>query len=94
MAIHHQKDTVPSAQPEFKPGNTPFLKYGNEMLNADVEWDQVTRDILSSGCTITSLAEEMELPNDSIQEILNRNYHRLTFKLGARLLRIHMSRQH
>jgi hypothetical protein len=77
------------AQPEFKPGNTPHTQYGNEVLNANVPWDQVVSEILTRDYTIAALAEEIKSTTSVLIKILKQDFSMLNFRTGARILGIH-----
>ena len=74
--------------PEFKPGNTPHTQFGNEILNANVPWDQVVQEILTHK-TQEQLANEVGTPLANIAKILKHNYRKLNFRTGARILTVH-----
>lgn len=87
--VIYQRDLPPpSVLPEFKPGSTPYTQYGNETLNANIPWYQIIQEILTH-YTQEQLLEETGLVNNDLLEILNQNYCKLNFKMGAKLLRIH-----
>ena len=74
--------------PEFKPGKTPWLQYGKEILNGNTDWVKKTNDILNAGYGCKSLARRMDLSEAEIQKVSNGDISPLDFKLGARLLTI------
>ena len=76
--------------PDFKPGNTPHLQYGNEVLNANVPWNEVISDLCSHGLSMAEIAIQLDVELSSIQAVAAKNYSHLNFKAGARLLTLHM----
>ena len=77
-----------SVQLEFKPGDTPWLEYGGEVLNGNVNWVETIKAVLSQGYTESSLAQQLELTLSHIEAILKGDISVLNFKRGARLLAI------
>ena len=75
--------------PVFKPGNTPHMKYGNEMINANVPWNEVISDLCSYGVTMAEIAAHLEVELSVVQAAVKQNYTGLSFKMGARLLAMH-----
>lgn len=78
--------------PAFKPGNTPHMQYGNEIINANVPWNEVINELCSSGLSMTEIAAHLDVELSVVQAATTRNYSRLSFKAGARLLTIHAQR--
>ena len=76
-------------QPEFKPGNTPHTKFGDEVLNANVPWDQVVSEILTRDYTIAGLAEEIKSTTSVLINVLKSDFSTLNFRIGARILGVH-----
>jgi hypothetical protein len=76
-------------QPEFKPGNTPHTKLGDEMLNANVPWHEIVSQILTRNYTIGRLAEEVKTNIASLNKILKEDFSELNFRTGARILGVH-----
>ena len=76
-------------QPEFKPGNTPHTQYGDEVLNANVPWDQIVSEILTRDYTIAALAEEIKSTASVLIKVLKRDFSTLNFRTGARILGVH-----
>jgi hypothetical protein len=77
-----------SREPEFKPGDTPWCEYGNEVLNGNVDWVEIVKQVLMRGYNKKSLAQRLELAVKHIETILNGDLSPLNFKRGARLLAI------
>lgn len=75
--------------PAFKPGNTPHLQYGKEILNDGVRWDEMVLEVINKGCSAPLLAEKMNLDLAVIMDISRRDYSALDFKTGAKLCAIH-----
>lgn len=84
---HHENLPTPAEQPAFKPGNRPYLQFGNIVLNNNLPWKEITCDVLDGATlTRTELAERLEMPLNQFDFIVNGNSCPLTFKQGARLL--------
>ena len=75
--------------PAFKPGSTPHMQYGNEMINANVPWNEVISDLCSHGLSMVEIATRLDVDFSVIQAVAAKNYSRLNFKAGARLLTMH-----
>ena len=75
--------------PEFKPGNTPETKFGDEMLNANVPWHEIVRQILTRNYTIGRLSEEVKTSIAALNKILREDFSELNFRTGARILGVH-----
>jgi hypothetical protein len=79
-------------RPEFKPGNKPYLEFGNEILNNNIPWSEVLNEVyIKTGMTKSQLAARLESTINCLDSIVNGNDCPLTFKQGARLLAIHDS---
>lgn len=76
--------------PSFKPGNTPHLQYGKEVLNANVPWSDVLNEICLSGMALTEIASRLEVSVSMLRAVATQHYENLNFKTGARLLTLHM----
>ena len=76
--------------PAFKPGNTPHLQYGNQVLNDNVCWDEVIHELCLHGLSMAEIATRLDVDVDVVQTAAKRNYAQLNFKTGARLLALHM----
>jgi hypothetical protein len=75
------------SKPEFKPGNKPYCKFGNEMLNYNMPWKDILDEVLaSSGMSLSSLSVKLENTVSNLGNVVNGNDCPLTFKQGARLL--------
>ena len=74
---------------EFKSGNTPYLQYGNEILNNNVPWDELVQAILDKGQTIKQIANYAETEINIIENVLQQSYQGLTFRAGARIVALH-----
>ena len=74
---------------EFKPGDTPYLEYDGQILNKDVPWKELVRDLLDNGHSITQIAVDIECPIRVVNQILVGNYDNLPFRNGARLVTRH-----
>ncbi len=88
--MSEQKNTI-NNKPEFKPGNTPYLQFGNELLNGDVNWQITLMELLLyTDYTIATLAVCLE-----VDEVVLVNLMRdadevgFGFKTGARMLTMH-----
>ncbi len=76
-------------KPEFKPGDTPYLLFGNSVLNNNIAWREVLEDIVQRGSlSYSQIAGKLEVTTNIIKTIINGNNCPLTFKQGARLLAI------
>src|SRR3989338_1665190 len=75
--------------PEFKPGNKPYTAFGNEMLNANVAWDELVRELMDAGKTKQEIADYAECPVNIIYKIMNRDFEGLFFRAGARIITMH-----
>ena len=86
MATH---DDTP--KPEFKPGSSVTLQFGNELLNGKVEWKKTVLEILEhTDYTIEMLAAKLEVPVSAVQAVAKHDdTSGLNFKQGARLVGIH-----
>ena len=76
--------------PEFKPGNTPYMQYGNQVLNENVAWNEVISDLCSHGLSMVEIAVRLDVDVCVVQAVTKENYAQLNFKTGARLLALHM----
>jgi hypothetical protein len=80
-------DVKTNTLPEFKPGNTPYLKFGDEMLNDNMPW----RDMLDalqakSDLTPSAIASVLGTSISNLGNIINGNDCPLAFKQGAALV--------
>lgn len=88
--VVYDRETVQiSAQPEFKPGDTPHTQFGDEMLNFNVPWDQIVVEILTRDYTIAALAEKIQSTTSVVNKILKGDFSTLNFRTGARILGVH-----
>lgn len=77
-------------KPEFKPGNKPYLVFGNEILNNNIPWSEVLRDLVSKAkLTVSDLAMRLETTIGVLETLLKTGECNLGFKQAARLLTIH-----
>jgi DNA-binding NarL/FixJ family response regulator len=74
---------------EFKPSDTPYLRYGKDVLNNNIDWRTLTLQILEHGYSIEHIADELNVRKNIIEQVLSNNYSRLNFKSGAKLCSIH-----
>jgi hypothetical protein len=81
--------TGKSKKPEFKPGNKPYLEYDGCILNANVPWIAIVRELMECGVTENEIADYAECPLETIADILENNYETLSFRAGARMLTLH-----
>jgi hypothetical protein len=74
-------------QPKFKPGNKPYCRFGNQVLNNNVPWKDILNDVLTtSGMSLSELSIKLETTVSTLCNVVNGNRCPLTFKQGARLL--------
>jgi hypothetical protein len=74
-------------KPAFKPGNKPFLKFGNEVLNNNIPWSEVLNNVLAQpGMTSAKVAAQLGMSINALATIVNGNTCPITFKQGAILL--------
>lgn len=79
-----------TTKPEFKPGNKPYLVFGNEILNNNIPWSEVLCDlIMKAELTLTDIAARLETTVDVLEMLLKTGESKLGFKQSARLLTIH-----
>jgi lambda repressor-like predicted transcriptional regulator len=75
---------------EFKPGNKPYLVFGNEVLNNNMPWHDILTELLAtSGMSLSELSVRLETTVSTLCNVVNGNECPLTFKQGARLLTLH-----
>jgi len=75
--------------PEFKPGNTPHLHYGKEILNKSQDWAKIISEILVKNYTIKMISEYVEVKEMVIRQALKGKYYYLDFRAGARIATLH-----
>lgn len=85
-------DTPKQCEPEFKPGDKPFLEYDGTVLNANVPWDELVSELEASGCTAKDIAQYAECELSVIHEISKKIYDNLCFRSGARIVTMHYTR--
>jgi DNA-binding Xre family transcriptional regulator len=75
----------------FKPGNKPSYHFGNEVLNGNIPWLSVLKNIMASRkFTVESLSQHLQIDPLALKKISNENDSSLiNFKTGSRLLAIH-----
>ena len=76
-------------EPEFKPGDTPETQFGNETLNGNIDWSKIVEEMIQVHYTQEQLVTETGISEKILKKIINKNYKRLSFRNGARLLAIH-----
>lgn len=77
-------------KPEFKPGNKPYLVFGNEILNNNIPWSEVLRDlVIKVELTVIDIAAQLETTVGVLKTLLKTGECGLGFKQAARLLTIH-----
>ena len=87
--VVYQRDSQQSeAVPAFKPGKTPHTQYGDEMLNANVPWQEILQE-LQAHYTQERLVDEAGVSPANLLKILKGNYSDLNFRTGARILGVH-----
>ena len=81
---------TPTIKPDFKPGNKPYLVFGNEVLNNNIPWSEVLNDLVSKAeLAIADIAARLETTREVLENLLKTGECGLGFKQGARLLTIH-----
>lgn len=86
----NQNDFIPEQEgTEFKPGDEPHCKFGNQVLNANVPWDEVVAELRAKKCSIAEIAEYAECDISVIFSVLKQDYSCLNFRTGARLITLH-----
>jgi hypothetical protein len=76
--------------PEFKPGDKPFLKFGNEILNDNMPWLDMLNELLNSTeLTPVQIASCLELSTNHLQKFVNGNECPISFKQGALFMSIY-----
>lgn len=77
-------------KPEFKPGNTVALQFGHEILNGNIDWRGVLKEILEhSDYTIEDIATKLAASAPAVYGLLSDDTSGLGFKQGAQLLGLH-----
>ena len=88
--VVYQRDLAQATpQPEFKPGDTPHTQLGNQTLNGNVPWSSIVEEIFQACYTQEQLLAETGITAKDLQKISHNNYKKLSFRSGARLLRVH-----
>lgn len=78
--------------PEFKPGDKPYLEFGNEILNNNIPWSEVLADVMNKGgLSVSLIAGKLQTSINALKTIVDGNECPLTFKQGARLLNLQMT---
>jgi hypothetical protein len=80
-------DVKTNTLPEFKPGNTPYLKFGNEILNDNMPWRDMLDELLAkSDLTPSAIASFLDTTVSNLDDVINGNGCPLAFKQGAALV--------
>lgn len=80
-------DNNTTSQAEFKPSDKPYLVFGNEVLNNNIPWSEVLREVhMKSGMTLAQIAARLQTSINNLGEFVNGNNCPISFKQGARLL--------
>ena len=92
MTTHNDYTLTP--KPEFKPGNSVTLQFGNELLNGKVEWKKTVLEILEhTDYTLETIAKKLEVSVSAVEAVaMHDDTSGLNFKQGARLVGIHERR--
>jgi hypothetical protein len=73
--------------PKFKPGNTPYLKFGDEILNDNLPWRDMLDELLAkSDLTPSAIASFLDTTVSNLHDVVNGNDCPLAFKQGAALV--------
>lgn len=80
------------SKPEFKPGDTPYYKYDGILLNANVPWSELVKDIEVCGYSLQNIADNAECELSVIQEVLEKNYDHLNFRTGTRIVTMYYAK--
>lgn len=75
--------------PEFKPGKKPYTQFGALVLNANVPWDELVTELNECGVDCESIATEIKVETQVVENLLKRKTKGLTFRAGASLITIH-----
>jgi hypothetical protein len=73
----------------FAPSDEPYTYFGDQKLNADIHWDIVVTKILAKGYTLGSLAKEVNVEEELLKRLLQKDFSDLRFRFGAHLLGIY-----
>lgn len=85
--IKYDEELTPNKRPVFKPGDTPYLYFGDEILNNNIPWSAVlTKVMQKSDLNISQIAGKLETSINRVKGIIDGNNCPLTFEQGARLL--------
>lgn len=78
-------------KPAFKPGKSAALKFGNEILNGNVNWrNSLLELLLYSDYTLDHIMTALSCSQEALLLIINySDASLLDFKQGARLLMMH-----
>ncbi|MBY0378642.1 MAG: hypothetical protein K2Q33_08795 [Gammaproteobacteria bacterium] len=78
-------------KPEFKPGKSAALLFGNELLNGNIQWRNSLLEVMRySDYNFDDVSELLQCSNDALLLIVNQNDPSLLgFKQGARLVTLH-----
>ena len=88
--IYDRNEAATQARPQFKPGRTPECVFGDHILNHDVDWLKIIQQIVvAKKCTLSVLSQDIEVDQTVLEDILNKDFTLLSFKAGAKLLRVH-----
>lgn len=86
IEIKHQQ----TIKAEFKPGDKPYLIFGNEILNNNIPWSEVLRALVTkTELTVEEIASRLSTTVEILNKLLATGECALGFKQGARLLTIH-----
>ena len=78
-----------SKQPDFKPGDKPYTKFGNDVLNKDVAWHELVSELMRKKQSITSIATYADCSIQTMNDLLSQKFRGLNFRSGARLITLH-----
>ena len=86
-----KKGNMVTESNKFQPGEQSTLVFGREILNDNISWHEVVKDILSSKkYDSIQLAKRSGLSHQQIINLQQDEVNQLSFRQGAILLRMHM----